>query len=146
MSPKQPPGQLLLWHKHLSELALDCHRQREGCFPPTRRLQGCALRNRQALSQGSICCLELRTEIYLFLVFHCFCRRQQTMVTMPRITARAKLEMIEMITVMECVGEKGGEGGRFGVSPFGFLVPSDSDTVMQIKPEGYASASFWCLP
>lgn len=67
----------------------------------------------------------------LFLFFHCFRRRQQTRVTMPRITTRAKLEMIEMITVMEYVGEKGGGGGRFGVSPFGFLVPSDNNASPQ---------------
>lgn len=60
---------------------------------------------------------------------------------MPRITTRAKLEMIEIITVMEYVGEKGGGGGRFEVSPFGFLVPSDNDAVTQTKSKGYVSAS-----
>lgn len=98
--------------------------------PSNRHLQDCALRSRQAVFQSSICCLELSPEFYLFLFFHCFRRRQQTRVTMPRITLRAKLEMIEMITVMEYVGEKDGGGGRFGISPFGFLVPSDKDAVM----------------
>lgn len=109
--------------------------------PPPRCLQYCALRNRQALFQSSICCLELSPELYLFLFFHCFRRRQQTRVTMLRITTRAKLEMIEMITVMEYVGEKGGGGGgTCGVSPFGFLVPTGNDAVMQTKSEGYACA------
>lgn len=35
MSPKQPPGRLLLCHKDSPELALGCHRQREGS-PLTR--------------------------------------------------------------------------------------------------------------
>lgn len=63
------------------------------------------LRNRQVLFQSSICCLELNPGLYLFLFFHCFRRRQQTRVIMPRITIRAKLEMIKMITFMEYVGE-----------------------------------------
>lgn len=139
--PKQSPDHLLLWHRNSPELALGCRRQREGCFPPPRCLQYCALRNRQALFQSSICCLELSPELYLFLFFHCFRRRQQTRVTMLRITTRAKLEMIEMITVMEYVGEKGGGGGgTCGVSPFGFLVPTGNDAVMQTKSEGYACA------
>lgn len=60
---------------------------------------------------------------------------------MLRITTKAKLEMIEMITVMEYVGENGRGGGRFGISPFGFLVPSANDAEMQTKPKGYAYAS-----
>lgn len=62
---------------------------------------------------------------------------------MLNTTTRAKLEMIEMITVMEYVGENGGGGGRFRVSPFGFLVPIDNNSVMQIKSEGYASSRSW---
>lgn len=49
-----------------------------------------------------------------------------------KITISAKLEMMEIMTVMEYVGEKGG-GGRFGVSALGFLVPCVKKAVMKTK-------------
>lgn len=45
-----------------------------------------------------------------------------------RMITNAKLEMMEIMTVMEYAGDKAEEEGKCGVSTFGFVVPCDNDS------------------